>query len=121
MTTFGPLEWDKQGTEPFEVDFANQLLKSDGTYAQLSGTPTVTLQQRASWGPPESWTDRSSELTPGNITIGDGASTNTKVTFTLPVTAAAEPEVGEDYRLVIVADRNDTGQCVSKTLLHIRG
>lgn len=116
MTNFQqPLEWDKEGTEVFKIDFSREL----DTGVTLTGTPTVTLQQKTSDNP-EAWSSRAGEITVANVAIVDGEATSTAVSFTLAQDVDAEPETGRDYRLLTVADRSDVGHVVSKNLLIIR-
>jgi hypothetical protein len=118
------LEWDKEGTQTFKVDFADNLLSG----VTLTGAPTVKLQQKTSENP-ETWADRSTEITVSAITVVDGTAsekpgysdgTSSAVQFRIAAEAGAEPETGYDYRLLIEATRSDGTEEVSKTLLWIR-
>jgi hypothetical protein len=131
MTTCGKdfLEWQKEASQVFEIGFGvvEELVRAK-TALQEPQTPIVKLQQLTDENP-ETWTDRSSEVAienagivddvddEGDLILADGA-----VQFRITgETQAEEPESGEDYSFLVIANRADdpTLQVSHRVWLHI--
>jgi hypothetical protein len=110
------LEWDREGTQAFEVEFADNL-----PVGITLSTPVVTLEQQTATYPDVVWTDRTSEVTISNVqvVVGETAAL-TKVQFRMEIDAGPEPEPADNYRVVITADRSDGTDEVSKNPMRIR-
>lgn len=122
------LEWDKEG-DGVRVIRASDELPSG---VALTGTPTVAVQKLTIGSDPEDW-NAATGVTVSGITIvnavdDDGVTvlgTNQAVQFQInkdtdPLPDEMDdPVPGTNYRVVVVADRDDVGDWVGKVGLTI--
>ena len=125
----GALEWDKEGTAVRQVRAHLELPAG----VELTGTPTVRIDKLTLGSEPEDWVDASSDFTIGSIIVVNAVAddestnlgTNQAVQFQLTADPGTEPDEtdeptpGDEYRVVIVADRDDAGQWTGKVPLII--
>ncbi len=126
----GALEWDKEGTAIRQVRGNLEL----PTGVELEGTPTVRIDKLTRGSEPEDWVDATSDFTITGIIIVDAVAdngttvvgTNQAVQFQITADTGTEPDEtddptpGDEYRVVIVADRDDgSGQWTGKAPLII--
>ena len=126
----GALEWDKEGIAVRTVRASDEL--PDGV--ALEGTPTVRIDKLTRGSEPEDWVDATADFTISGITIVNSVAddettnlgTNQAVQFQIAADPGTEPDEtdaptpGDEYRVVITADRDDgTLQWVGKVPLII--
>lgn len=124
------LEWDKEGDGIRQVRAHLEL----PTGVELTGTPTVRVEKlhSAVGAKPEDWR-RETSVTVSGVTIvnavdDDGSTnlgTNQAVQFQLDADSATLPDETDDpipgtnYRVVVIADRDDAGDWIGKVPLVI--
>lgn len=122
------LEWDKEGDGVRQVRASDEL----PTGVALTGTPTVQVQKLTPGTSPEDWNAAAgiavSGITIVNAVDDDGTTllgTNQAVQFQLDADPDAQPDEtdnpipGDNYRVVVKADRDDAGDWVGKVDLVI--
>ncbi len=124
----GSLEWDKEGIALLTVRASDELPAG----VKLEGTPTVRIDKLTRGSEPEDWVDATSDFSISGIaivnSIADDESTNLGTNQAVEFLVAAdtgtepdetdEPTPGDEYRVVITADRDDdTLQWVGKVPL----
>lgn len=124
------LEWDKEGDGVRQIRASDELPSG----VALTGTPTVRVEKRhtADGVLPEDW-QRETSVTVSSVSIVDAVDddgstvlgTNQAVQFQLNADTATMPDETDDpipgtnYRVVVIADRDDTGDWVGKVDLTI--
>lgn len=124
----GSLEWDKEGIALLTVRASDELPAD----VALEGTPTVRIDKLTRGSEPENWVEATDDFTISGITIVNSVAddettnlgTNQAVQFLVAADAGDEPDEtdaptpGDEYRVVITADRDDdTLQWVGKVPL----
>lgn len=109
------LEWYKEATQLFTVNFhKTPELLAARTTLQTGGTPTVALEELTSENP-ETWTDRSADVTIAGVSIVDAVDEDGEVLMTdgavqfyltgEPRTEAPTP--ADNFSFLVIAPRND--------------
>ena len=126
----GALEWDKEGIAVRTVRASDELPDGVG----LEGTPTVRIDKLTRGSEPKDWVDVTEDFSISGITIvnaiADDETTNLGTSQAVQFQIAADtddlpdetddPTPGDEYRVVITADRDDgTLQWVGKVPLII--
>ena len=126
----GSLEWDKEGDALLTVRASDELPAG----VILEGTPTVRIDKLTRGSEPEDWVDATSDFSISGIAIEDSIAddestnlgTDQAVEFLVAADTGTEPDEtdaptpGDEYRVVITADRDDgTLQWVGKVPLII--